>query len=162
MLSPDTLAALRKAHMNSALHVLMEIVNDAQGIAFYLADNKDNVISNGKTYLAYPFELRWPSAGDSDKPEVRIRVDGEDNLIRAALLTLPTKERSTKVNLFIVNSTSLNTIEREADTTLFSIVILAEQFELTCGYQATIHDQLLPYSFDPTHNGGMFSGGTMR
>lgn len=69
-----------------------------------------DVVSNGETFIAYPFEVVLPDDVDDRPPRAKLRID---NISREIVLAIRTISFAPLVNIQIVMATSPNTIEAE-------------------------------------------------
>lgn len=78
-----------------------------------VAANYENVVSNGTTYVAFPFNLRLPSQQDENMPSASIEIDNIDRTIVNAVRTLTAPA---DVSIKIVLASSPDTYEYESPT----------------------------------------------
>lgn len=88
-----------------AMLVLVEIRHQDLGAPIRLANNTEDVISNGDTFIGFPFEIELP--GDEDgPPRGSLTVQNVDRRIGQAIIDLQTPPR---LRLMVVLSTDLDT-----------------------------------------------------
>lgn len=69
-----------------------------------------DVVSNGETFLAYPFEVVLPDDVDDRPPRAKLRID---NISREIVLAVRSISSAPFVTIQIVMATAPNTIEAE-------------------------------------------------
>lgn len=69
-----------------------------------------DVVSNGDTFIAYPFDVVLPDDVDDRPPRAKLRID---NISREIILAIRTISSAPSVNIQIVMASSPNTIEAE-------------------------------------------------
>lgn len=91
---------------------LLTIEHDDLAQPMRLARNTvgDDIVSNGNTFTAAPFEIEWPS-DDEGAPVARLQAINVDRLVGEALESIATPAECT---LQIVFANAPNTVERQA------------------------------------------------
>ena len=88
-----TLSSAAQAAMNAqetaeAFVVLLEITHAAMPTPLRVASVRSEIISNGDTYLGFPFEIPLPEESGDRPPEVELVIDNIDRQIVDAIRVL--------------------------------------------------------------------------
>lgn len=101
-------SALFRSQTDKTVIVLIKIKHaDLTPNLFFCSDNVD-VISEGVTYLSYPFIIRLPEDTSDRPPRAKLSIDNIDRTIVAAIRSLTT---SPKVEIRIVLADTPDTLE---------------------------------------------------
>lgn len=88
--------------------VLLEIAHSSLGTPIRVVNNYADVVSNGVTYSAFPFEISLPDDTDEKMPNVMLSIDNVDRVIVNAIRSItgpPT------ITISVVLASSPSTIE---------------------------------------------------
>ncbi len=78
MLSPLAVNAAQAPESGEVFLVMLEISHSSWTTPFYMVDNTVDVISEGKTYIAWPFDLILGDDDGQRLPEVKLIIDNVD------------------------------------------------------------------------------------
>jgi len=90
--------------------VLMTITHQDLPTPFRIVNNRENVISNGNEFIAFPFEVKLPESHQDAPPQVIVRIDNVTREIGQAIRSV---ETSGLVTIQVVRQDSLDTVELE-------------------------------------------------
>lgn len=90
--------------------ILLELNHDELIEPLLLVNNKEDVISNGETYLAFPFELQMPNDTDDSAPQAKLRICNVSREIGQAIRLMRTPA---DVSLKVVRMDTPDTVELE-------------------------------------------------
>lgn len=88
--------------------VALLLIEHAAITPIRVCDNMEDVVSNGQTYVAYPFDIRLPGSNAREMPKVTLTIDNVDRTIVETLRAVATPAT---VTLSIVLASSPDTIE---------------------------------------------------
>ena len=136
---------------------LLQINHSTLTSPFYFAGDYNDVVYNGQTYTAFPFEILLPNDTDETIPQVRLLLDnvGQDlvNLIRGA-------GDSPKIQVTIVNIDPSGTVTKllgPLDFSLLAVSYDVSTIEMTLGYESDIlNSPATKDIFDPGIAPGLF------
>lgn len=135
---------------------LLEITHDIIPIPFrYAANVVEDIVSDGDTYIAAPFQVSLPDDTDERPAQARIRLARISHDVIVAIRTIDTPAT---VTLKVVLATDPNTKEVEYSNMLLTN-ISADDTSITgtLGY-ANLQEELFPaIRFGPTNFPGLFS-----
>lgn len=94
-LSPAANASIMAEETDEVWLVLLQIDHDDLAAPIRVANNTENVVSGGETYVGLPFELALPAESDNGPGEAVIRVDNVDRQIVEAVRTITSPPRVT-------------------------------------------------------------------
>lgn len=77
-----------------------------------LVNNNEPVVSNGETYIAYPFDLILPLDTGDKIPSIKLRIDNVDQMIVDAIREL---ELAPKIRIQVVTSAFPDLVEKDLD-----------------------------------------------
>lgn len=107
-LSSAAAAALHAQETSEAFIKLVEISGGGLSVPIRAASSRTDVVSNGATYTAYPFEISLPQEDENRPPEVELVIDNIDRTIVDAVRSLSSPPT---VTLSIVLESSPDTVE---------------------------------------------------
>jgi len=112
-LSTAAIRALTARESGDPVVMLMKIAHPDLAPDLRIAANTfgDDIVSNGSTFRAAPFDLEWPT--DSEGPPIaRLRAMNIDRAIGEALESITTPANCT---LYIVMASTPDTVERQGN-----------------------------------------------
>lgn len=89
-LSTTALNSMADAETEEVWLVLMTIDHEDLESALRVVNNIEEIVSNGETYVALPFEIDMPGDGAQGPTEARVKVDNVDRQIVEAIRTIQT------------------------------------------------------------------------
>ncbi|MGB1560811.1 MAG: DUF1833 family protein [Sinimarinibacterium flocculans] len=121
---------------------------------FRVANNTENVISNGETYLGFPFELRLPEDIDQRAPQAQLRISNVGRELIAAVRGLA---GGATASLRVVLAASPDTLELGP----FDFDLLLSQYDaqwitFTLGFEPVLPSAFPAGSFTPDLFPGLF------
>ena len=142
------------AQETAEIYLVILAISHAAISTLYVVQNTVDVVSNGNTYIAYPFDLTLPPDSDQGLIMANLTIDNVDRQIVAAL-RLITSPPSVAVSVILASS--LDTVEAGPYNML---VESAEYDDLTVRFKLAFEDVLNePFPaprFDPPSYPGMF------
>lgn len=90
--------------------ILLELNHDELIEPLLLVNNKEDVVSNDETYLAFPFELQMPNDTDDSAPQAKLRICNVSREIGQAIRLMRTPA---DVSLKVVRMDTPDTVELE-------------------------------------------------
>lgn len=107
-LSSATLQALYAAETGEAFLVLLTLDHPDLAQPIRVTSDAVDTVSNGETYIAFPFELRLPEDDDGLSPRARLRIDNIDRQIVEAVRSI---SGAATVDISIVRAADPDTVE---------------------------------------------------
>lgn len=111
-LSPVAIDAANRPQTGEIFLVLLTIRHPTLNDDIRVVNNNEDIVSNGRAYIAYPFEIELPGEDAEQPPMARLRIDNVDRLLVATIreiLTPPTAK------IQVVLASQPNTVEIEFD-----------------------------------------------
>lgn len=109
VLSPEFIADLNAQNSGEAIIVLIEIDHPEMPEALRVTSDNVDTISNGDTFIAYPFRITLPDAPEDGKsPRAAVEID---NVTREILDTLRLTSSSPYFDLRVVRASAPDVIE---------------------------------------------------
>lgn len=90
--------------------VLLTITHAALSGPLYLVNNRENVISNGETYIAFPFQITLPDSSEDAPPRARVTIDNVSREIGQAIRLMTS---AAAVSIAVVRQEDPDTIEMQ-------------------------------------------------
>lgn len=151
-----TTAALRAAfrqETDEVFLIILDIDHPALADPIRVVNNSENIVSNGNTYVAFPFEIRLPDEAE-DQPRVTLTIDNVDRVIVDTIRSLTT---APTVSISVILASSPNDIEVGPFVmTLREVTydVMTVQGELT--FDDVLNEPFPGDSFIPAHYPGLF------
>lgn len=134
--------------------VLLELDHPALAEPIRVADNSEDVVSGGETFVAYPFALVLPDDDGEKLPQAAVRIDNVDRVISdqlRALVTAPTAV------VRVVLASQPDTVELiVSDLTLQSVQIDPLSITGTLGYEDLLGTAFGSETYNPSTCPGLF------
>lgn len=109
-LSSNLVSELLAAQSGEALLVLIEIGHSSFTTPLRVTSDGVNTVSNGNTFVPFPFQLKLPNEMHEREPRATLQVSNVDRTIVQALRNAPADELPT-VSMQIVRASTPNTVE---------------------------------------------------
>jgi hypothetical protein len=93
-----------------AILVLMEIDHPDLAEPIRVTHNDIDVVSNGSTYIAFPFQIELPTDSDNKAPTARLTIDNVDRRITETVRQI---QSPPTVDMRVVRGSDPDTIETE-------------------------------------------------
>lgn len=141
--TPNAVRSINSLETGNAFWFLVTIRHDDLPAPYYFVNNTTDVVSQGITYVGYPFELTLAVDDGTTMPAVSITFDNVDRELIELIRTLPSSPR---LDLQLVLSNALDTVEMS----LTDMELADVQFDLTSITGQLISGDLLnaPYPCD--------------
>ena len=107
-LSPLALQSGFESQTDEVFLVLLEIAHPNITDTIRVVNNNEDITSNGKLFVAYPFEIELPSEDAEQPPLARLRIDNVDRMIVATVRNISTPPT---VTIRVVLASQPDTIE---------------------------------------------------
>lgn len=134
---------------------LLTVSHDDWGSPYRFVDNLGDVVSNGNTFTAYPFQLSIPAESAGELPRVELMIDNTEQLLIAAIESLPSPPT---VALEIVLADTPDTVERGPWTfTVREVAYRAEDIRIELSYEPLTAEPFPTLRFTPTKFAGLFN-----
>ena len=137
-----------------AFIILLTLSHVDLSIPIRVCNNGVNIISNGDTYFALPFEISLPSDEGGDIPRAVVRID---NVNRAMVIAIRSISTSPTVQMDIIRASAPNVLEVSFPDFIFTGI---SYDAFTISGDLTLENFLLePYPagvFDPSRFPGGF------
>lgn len=156
---PTFMQQVRKRTMTEAIVCLFTLEAPSRNILIRYTNNGRDVVSNGRTFTAYPFTFLLPSSGGEDLPEIRVSCSGVDDVLRAAVKTLPTESREATIMLQLVLASAPDTIVYECSAPYMQAPTTVDGIDLIAGYSQEIGDPHDKRKYDTVHYPGVHAAG---
>jgi len=133
---------------------LLTIEHAASSTVFRLANNLDDVISRGNTYMAFPFQFVLPEDDGETLPTIQISVD---NVSLELIDIVRTYGSGIGITAEIVLASAPNTVEYSIeDLTLIDATYNSQSITLTAQIQDLLNQRYPADDFLPRTFPGMF------
>jgi hypothetical protein len=119
-------------------------------------NNSEDVVSNGNTHLAYPFQISLPDEREDSPAQVTLIIDNIDQSIVAGirLLTKPPK-----ITLEVILASDPDTVEAGPfEFSLNGVEYNAITVTGTLAFEEVLNEPYPCDSFDPTRFPGLYAG----
>jgi hypothetical protein len=152
-LSTRGAAAVTAENSSEVMLHLLEINHDMLAEPIYVVNNFEDIVSNGNTYIAFPFDIALPDESDAP-PQVQLQIDNVDRSIIQVLRGLATPAT---VTLKLVLASTPDTIEAGPFTLLLRNIEFDNQTITGTLMPEDILNAPYPYQiFSPTTHPGLF------
>ena len=154
-LSSTLKAAVYGQETDEVLVVLIEIDHADLANPIRVCSNAGDVVSNGNTFVAFPFELTLPDDQDNAAPRASLRIDNVDRQIVQAIRTIGSPP---SVRIMVVLASDPDTIEADWDG--FTLRVASYDALTVAGEILTDAFEDEPYpaaSFTPGRFPGLFT-----
>ena len=111
-ISDATKEAIHSQETGEAFLILLTIDHTDLAAPIRVANNSEDIVSNGDTFLAFPFLLELPKDSDSLAPEATLTIDNVDRQIIAAVRSISS---APSVKIEVIRSGDPDTIEVSYD-----------------------------------------------
>lgn len=135
--------------------VLLEIRNEASPDVIYLAQDSEDVYSNGQVYSACYFEVSLPDDKESQIPRAAIAVPNIGRELTRWFEQLQGAPK-TKVTFKIIQKHDPDTIELEYKMDLVNIVLTNKRVTGNLSYRDTLNKDAVPIQYRPETAPGLF------
>ena len=108
-LSAGASAGVNAQQTGEVFHTLLTVENSG-GPPIRMTDNSEDVVSRGKTFIAYPFALELPSDAAGHISEARLAID---NVARALVDEVRSLTEPLVLTIEVVTATTPDTVELE-------------------------------------------------
>ena len=108
-LSAGAFAGVNAQQTGEVFHTLLTVQNSG-GPPIRMTDNSEDVVSRGKTFIAYPFALELPSDAAGQISEARLAID---NVARALVDEVRSLTEPLVLTIEVVTATTPDTVELE-------------------------------------------------
>lgn len=153
-LSTAALEALFRQETDEAIFFLITIDHPDFTNPIRLVNNTTDIVSNGDTYNAFPFEITLPIDDPERESYSMIKIENVSLEINALLRPLAS---SPTVELSVIFSSSPDTIEiGPFNFLLRDYRYNAQSIEGTLAYEDTLNETLPAHTFNPNEFPGLF------
>jgi hypothetical protein len=153
-LSPAALSAVLAQETDKAFLPLLTIDHPDLADPIRVVCDGQQCVSNGDTYLAFPFNIDFPPADPDSPPQVRLVIDNVDQKIIVGLRTLSS---APTVTLQVVMSDTPDTIEAGPfEMTLRQAVYDSLTIEGTLNFEDILNEAYPGDSYTPANFPGLF------
>jgi hypothetical protein len=140
-LSPRAIKSAQALESDDPWLVLLEIAHPTWATPFRMVDNTVDVVSNGDTYIAWPFDLVMGDDDGEHLPEIKLTIDNVD---RALVEIIRTTVNPPVMAIQIVLASQIDTVEvLIRDLTLREVEYDAQTITWTL-YAESLADQRYP------------------
>lgn len=84
-LSATALQALYAQETGEVFLVLLTLTSPQMGSPIRVVNNTEDVVSNGNTFVKFPFDITFPDEGEDRAPVAQLRIDNIDRQIVQAV-----------------------------------------------------------------------------
>lgn len=134
--------------------ILLTISHDDLAEPIRVVANNQNVVSNGHTFAAYPFEITPPGDDLDGVPTAKLKIDNVDRQIVDTVRGISSPAR---VSMQVVLASSPDTVELEfSNMVLRQVEYDALVVEGTMEYEDVFHGVFPQHTFTPQSNPGLF------
>lgn len=147
-------AALFAQETDEAFLPLLTVEHEDLDQPYHFVDNPVNVVSRGRTYLGFPFQVDLPPQDPDRPPRVRLTIDNVDRRIVQALRAIDTPPT---ITLEIVLASDPDTVEAGPFVmTLANADYDAVQIEGDLAHQDVLNEPFPGDTFNPAAFPGLF------
>ena len=134
--------------------IILEIDHDDIASPIRVVNNTEDVVSNGDTYVGYPFEIALPPDTDQGLVNASLRIDNVDRQIVDALRVVSTPPT---VAISVILSSSPDTLEAGP----FNMTVEAADYDaltvtFTLAFENILNEPFPALRFDPPSYPGLF------
>lgn len=152
--SDDARAVVLSQHIEDPILIFLTLTHETLDDPIRVVRNRESVVSNGETYLAYPFEIEMPT-DDDESPQARITISNVSREISAALERLVTPP---SVSIAVALASDPDAIERQWDDfELRQVSFDAMRVTGTLSQRQVWADQYPRYRITPKDFPGLFA-----
>lgn len=153
-LSPTALAAVLAQETDKVFLPLLSISHPDLAEPILVVNDGQNCVSNGGTYLAFPFTIDFPPADPDQAPQVRLVVDNVDQSIIVGIRQLSS---APTISLSVVLSDTPDTIEAGPfNMTLRQAVYDSLTIEGTLNFEDILNEPYPGDAYTPANFPGLF------
>ncbi len=110
-MSRTTSSAFRaavNAEETAQVYLPLLVISHADITTLRFVSNTEDVVSNGDTYIGYPFDIRFPQERDDQPPQIPLIIDNVDRAIVDEIRTL---SGAPTIEISMVLADTPNTVE---------------------------------------------------
>lgn len=149
-----TQQAIHAAETDEAFFVLLTLDHESLAAPIRVTSDAVDTVSNGETYIAYPFSLSLPDDDDSRAPRARLVID---NIDRQIVLAVRSLESAPVVTIHIVRAGDPDTVEASfTDFKLINVTYDAEVVEGELSVEDFTTEPFPAHVFSPSLFPGLF------
>lgn len=157
-MSRSTSLAFREAiyspETGETILFLLTIDHDDLATPFRFVNDTNDIVSNGDTYIAYPFQITLPNSGEDIVPMMSLVID---NIHRDIVETIRTITSPPTITVDIVLASSPDTIEATwPEFTLRDVTYDRITISGTLGVELLQQEPFPADSYTPVHFPGLF------
>ncbi len=156
-MSAHAMAASFAAQTGEVFLVLLTITHPNLDEPIYLVNDQQNLVSRSHTFIAWPFDIDLPDAGNDSMPACQITFDNVDLTITSTIRSL---QSPPSVTVEVVLASSPDTVEASFEgLTLQNVQYDASQIQAQLAYENVLAEPFPGDNFVPTNPGfpGLFS-----
>lgn len=129
--------------------VLLRIEHSSLAAPILVVNNKENVVSNGDQYIAFPFEIILPDANEDSPPQSKLRIDNVSREIGQAIRSISTPP---SVTIQVVRQDTPDFIEAQFEGMyLTNVTYDALSVEATLLFEDLTREPFPAWTFSPAN-----------
>ena len=153
-LSINALSALHAESTGEALLFLLTISHDAIEVPIRVVNNTENITSQGREFIAYPFEIALPQESPDQMPSVQFRIDNVDKSIVTAIRAI---NSAATLSLELVLASNPDVIEAgQFNYSLLDVSYDVLSVTATLAYENILSEPFPSGGFIPSDFAGLF------
>lgn len=154
--SDDFKAAVFAQETGEVFLVLLAITHDSMEETLRFSSDKVDTVSNGETYLGFPFNFIFPPVSADRAPYAQIEIDNIDRRITEAISELSTPPT---VEVFMIRASAPDDIEVQLpDFKLSNVMYDRLVISGTLTVETLGAEPFPAHSFMPSNSPGLFGG----
>lgn len=149
----SSLTSAINAQETSEIDLLLLTLSHSSITTIRMVNNKTDIVSNGNTYTAFPFQTRMPNEKEDEMPQVKIQICNVD---RSIINILRNIDGMPTCQIDIVLASNPNTIEASFPFKLTQIDYNAITIEGSLAYEDVLNQKIPGDLITPQTNPGLF------
>jgi len=148
-------STLAEVNAPEAPLILLEIDHEALSAPIYVVNDTDEVVSNGNTYIAFPFRCVLPDDFESQIPKARLAIVNIGRELMYWIETTSGGQGSTCTFKQILRSNP-NLVEWEITMNLYNVSVTMQEITAELGFENLFSKPAISRQYRPDTASGLF------
>jgi len=148
-------STLAEVNAPEAPLILLEIDHEALSAPIYVVNDTDEVVSNGNTYIAFPFRCVLPDDFESQIPKARLAIVNVGRELMYWIETTSGGQGSTCTFKQILRSNP-NLVEWEITMNLYNVSVTMQEITAELGFENLFSKPAISRQYRPDTASGLF------
>lgn len=148
-------STLAEVNAPEAPLILLEIDHEALSAPIYVVNDTDDVVSNGNTYIAFPFRCVLPDDFESQIPKARLAIVNVGRELMYWIETTSGGQGSTCTFKQILRSNP-NLVEWEITMNLYNVSVTMQEITAELGFENLFSKPAISRQYRPDTASGLF------